>query len=384
MPRTGIIFLLARKFGLGVLCCWLIALPAEGIIGRWPKPATMPPMTLDSLTGRQDEIFEAVPGRSMGTMPRTVWSHRSQSPVGSSLTTSSGGQGSSTMPWIASYLNPLSADSAGSQGRYRGSAGRWRAYGSYVDEPIVMIDGPVGENRFSYYHANHLYSVAAITNSSGQVVERYNYSAYGQRSVEDSDRDDALIGNDFRFTGRRFDDETGLWYFRARYYDAGLGRFIERDPYGYTDQEILEHGIFPYAGLMYIDGYSAYLAYFVPNDRDPLGTEMWTCGCDDLDEKGNKTGGTTPKTYNTETECCNEVGGVYDVRARVTDDSGDTCCPVNLVNPGGTPKPYDLGVVHVNLVNAEINLYCDNKYGSSGESVGRSMLNSSLRVRMRL
>ena len=232
MPRTGIIFLLARKFGLGVLCCWLIALPAEGIIGRWPKPATMPPMTLDSLTGRQDEIFEAVPGRSMGTMPRTVWSHRSQSPVGSSLTTSSGGQGSSTMPWIASYLNPLSADSAGSQGRYRGSAGRWRAYGSYVDEPIVMIDGPVEENRFSYYHANHLYSVAALTDSAGNVVERYRYDAYGDMTVEDVDGDGTLKGNPYWFTGRRFDAETRYLYMRERYYAPKVGAFISRDPYG--------------------------------------------------------------------------------------------------------------------------------------------------------
>jgi RHS repeat-associated protein len=36
----------------------------------------------------------------------------------------------------------------------------------------------------------------------------------------------------FRFQGRRFDDETGLYYFRARYMDPEEGRFVSRDPAG--------------------------------------------------------------------------------------------------------------------------------------------------------
>ena len=43
-------------------------------------------------------------------------------------------------------------------------------------------------------------------------------------------------GNPFRYTGRRFDGESGLYYYRARYYDAALGRFLQTDPVGYKDQ----------------------------------------------------------------------------------------------------------------------------------------------------
>ena len=43
-------------------------------------------------------------------------------------------------------------------------------------------------------------------------------------------------GNPFRYTGRRFDGESGLYYYRARYYDAALGRFLQTDPVGYEDQ----------------------------------------------------------------------------------------------------------------------------------------------------
>ena len=43
------------------------------------------------------------------------------------------------------------------------------------------------------------------------------------------------INNPYGFTGRRFDKETGLWYYRNRMYSAELGRFMQRDPAGYVD-----------------------------------------------------------------------------------------------------------------------------------------------------
>ena len=60
---------------------------------------------------------------------------------------------------------------------------------------------------------------------------------YGQLTVLDADftadADNVSdYGNAYLFTGRRFDAETGLYYYRARYYHAGLGRFVSRDPMG--------------------------------------------------------------------------------------------------------------------------------------------------------
>ena len=40
------------------------------------------------------------------------------------------------------------------------------------------------------------------------------------------------IVNNFRYTGREFDTETSLYYYRSRYYDPAQGRFLSEDPYG--------------------------------------------------------------------------------------------------------------------------------------------------------
>ena len=43
------------------------------------------------------------------------------------------------------------------------------------------------------------------------------------------------LGQHWGFTARFLDEETGLFYYRARYYDSTLGRFVQRDPLGYSD-----------------------------------------------------------------------------------------------------------------------------------------------------
>ena len=88
-------------------------------------------------------------------------------------------------------------------------------------------------------------------------MERYRYDSYGQRTVLAPDgvttRAVSSYNQQIGFTGRYLDKETGLWYFRARYYSGTLGRFIGRDRF------------------IYRDGFSLYGAYFVANYLDPYG-----------------------------------------------------------------------------------------------------------------
>ena len=107
-------------------------------------------------------------------------------------------------------------------------------YGNGIDDILVMQK----EGNDYYYHKNSLNSVIAITNASGVPVEYYEYDVYGKVTFRD-DINNVLsasaIGNPYLYTGRRLDDETGLYYYRARDYDAINGRFIQRDPLGYVD-----------------------------------------------------------------------------------------------------------------------------------------------------
>ncbi len=66
---------------------------------------------------------------------------------------------------------------------------------------------------------------AGITYKRGDVIQRFEYAAYGRESF-------ALNPNlswDPAFTGQQYDIETGLYYYRARYYNPILGRFIQPD-----------------------------------------------------------------------------------------------------------------------------------------------------------
>eukprot|EP00752_Nemacystus_decipiens_P015804 g14114.t1 len=119
-------------------------------------------------------------------------------------------------------------------------------YSVYIDEPIALVDrtaaGNVaaGTDEILYYHRNRQYSIIGLTNAStGTVVERYAYTAYGKPTITDGTglnvRATSLYGNAYMHTGRRYDHESGLYYYRARYYAPVLGRFLERDPLGYPD-----------------------------------------------------------------------------------------------------------------------------------------------------
>ncbi len=84
-------------------------------------------------------------------------------------------------------------------------------YGPGIDEPICMIVIDGGKTRY-YYHYDALGNVVALSNISGVVAEQYSYDEFGNVSGSSS------IGNPYFFTGRRFDTETGLYYYRARIY----------------------------------------------------------------------------------------------------------------------------------------------------------------------
>ena len=121
---------------------------------------------------------------------------------------------------------------------YDGNGNLLRKYihGPCIDEPICMLENPASDgidvadsNAVYYYHYDALGSVVALSDSNGDSVQTYEYSIYGQVAASDPN----FLANPYMFTGRRFDFETGLYYYRARYYNPYIGRFLQTDPVGY-------------------------------------------------------------------------------------------------------------------------------------------------------
>ncbi len=98
------------------------------------------------------------------------------------------------------------------------------SHGNKLDQPLSMERG--GQSYF--YHADNLGSIRKVTGSTGAVVNSADYASYGslENNVEG-------VQNPFFYTGRELDIESGLYYFRARYYDPVAGRFISEDPIGF-------------------------------------------------------------------------------------------------------------------------------------------------------
>jgi len=78
--------------------------------------------------------------------------------------------------------------------------------------------------RTYYYQFNAHGDVVSLTDSSGSVVNNYTYDPWGNHLTTSE-----TVSNPFRYAGYRWDEDTGLYYLRARYYGPGIGRFLNKD-----------------------------------------------------------------------------------------------------------------------------------------------------------
>jgi RHS repeat-associated protein len=84
----------------------------------------------------------------------------------------------------------------------------------------------------SYFLTDHLDSTRALTDGNGNIIQRYDYTPYGQTYANA-----AGSTNPYQYTGREL-DQSGLYYYRARYYSPQMGRFISEDPIEFDSGDI--------------------------------------------------------------------------------------------------------------------------------------------------
>jgi len=100
----------------------------------------------------------------------------------------------------------------------------------YVQGP--SIDEPLSEfrsNTSGYYDQDGLGSVTSLSNSAGGLSKTYTFDSFGKVTASSG-----TVANPFQYSGREFDSETGLLFYRARYFDPAGGRFISEDPIGFV------------------------------------------------------------------------------------------------------------------------------------------------------
>lgn len=121
-------------------------------------------------------------------------------------------------------------------GEYNGTGGLITEtyFGPGGDEPLIGYNGSTPA-VYRLYWANYQGSIIGITAAGGTLIESavHKYSPYGEPTGYGID--ESWTGSRFRYTGQIALPEAQLYYYRARFYDPKLGRFLQTDPIGSED-----------------------------------------------------------------------------------------------------------------------------------------------------
>src|SRR5271167_839163 len=115
--------------------------------------------------------------------------------------------GSGTSVYAYDGINPVEETNAS------GSVVARYSEGASFDEPLAMLRG----STTSYYEADGLGSVSSLSNAAGALAQTYTFDSFGNLTASSGS-----LTNPFQYTGRESDPETGLYYYRARYYDPSV------------------------------------------------------------------------------------------------------------------------------------------------------------------
>jgi len=172
--------------------------------------------------------------------------------------------GATTASYLYDYQGRRSSKTVGSATIYlydglnlireAGASSADYLFGPGIDEPLAMSRG----GQVYYYETDSLGSINALTDSSATVQNAYLYDAWGQVKSQTGS-----LTNPFTYTSREA-GEAGLNFYRARYYNSGVGRFLSEDLLPLLEQDV--------------DGPYAYALNDPVSISDPLGL-YGTTGC---------------------------------------------------------------------------------------------------------
>ncbi len=94
-------------------------------------------------------------------------------------------------------------------------------------QPVAAFTGTAPENETYFFHPDHLGSSNYITNFVGDVSQHMEYFAFGETFIEEHKNSN---NSPYKFNGKELDEESGLYYYGARYYSSRENLWISVDP----------------------------------------------------------------------------------------------------------------------------------------------------------
>lgn len=208
-----------------------------------------------------------------------------------------------------------------------------------------------------YYHSDHLGSSSLITNLDGEIVQHIEYVPFGEVFIEERNN---KWNTPFLFNAKELDEETGLYYYGARYYDPRTSVWISTDPlqekypnistYAYTFQNPVRY--FDPTGMDGVDGepwnligikaHATLAAYMSSKPNWKSEFRFWDATRADLMYYGSNSGSIwelKPVSYKTPIKFAKatiQLEG-YIMRANITNEGGLVWAPGTS---NGNPKPF--------------------------------------------
>jgi RHS repeat-associated protein len=173
-------------------------------------------------------------------------------------------------------------------GNYEEKNGQTLFHVNAGSQTVCTFD-TTGTNVFAYYHPDNLRSTAIETDQNGNRIQHYEYKAFGQDRFTESS---TAFPVSKRYTSQIKDEETGLYYYNARYYDAQVGRFVQPD-------SIIPHVFDPQSLNRYTYVYNNPL-----KNTDPSGHSSQS----ELDEAARRLGEMTGKDWGNYAQAAHDFG----------------------------------------------------------------------------
>ena len=136
------------------------------------------------------------------------------------------------------------------------STGAVRAQYLFGDRPDEILARWRQDGELAWYLSDHLGTIHDLVDANGDLINHVEYGSFGEVLFES----DPAAGDRFKFTGREYDPTTGLYYYRARWFNPQTGRFNSPDPVGFAAGDL---NLYRYVGN------APTLA------TDPYGTTAW-------------------------------------------------------------------------------------------------------------